>query len=70
MGAFDVDEGQRITLNRRGVRGDFAGARRVRPKLPGRDDMWGLHVSDRGEREDVTVWERGKMGRGLDSATG
>jgi hypothetical protein len=70
MGAFDMDEGQRIAPNRRGICGDFPGACRVHPKLPGRDDMWGLHVIDRVEWEDVTVQERGEMGRRLDLAAG
>jgi hypothetical protein len=65
-----VAEGLGFYPNRRKLRGDHARVRRVRPELPGRDDRWGRSVSDRGEREDVTVRERGKMGRGLDSVAG
>jgi hypothetical protein len=49
MGVFGMGEGQRIIPNRRGIRGDLPGARRVPPKLSGRDDMWGPAVSE-GER--------------------
>jgi hypothetical protein len=49
MGMFGVGEGQRIIPNWRGIHGDLPGARLVRPKLFGRDDMWGPAVSE-GER--------------------
>jgi hypothetical protein len=65
-----VAEGLGFYPNRRKVRGDHAQVRRVCPELPRRDDRWGRPVSDRGEREDVTVRERRKTGRGLDSAAG
>jgi hypothetical protein len=39
--------GKRLYQNRRGIRGDLPGIRRVYPGLSGRDDMWGHHVSGR-----------------------
>jgi hypothetical protein len=41
-----------------------SGARRVRPGLLGRDDRWGLHVSDRGKERKKTVRGEEKAGRG------
>jgi hypothetical protein len=49
MGAFAWARGKKIAPKWRGIRGDFLGARRVRPELPGRDDMWDP-VSATGER--------------------
>jgi hypothetical protein len=62
--------GKRLHRNQIEIRGDFPGARCVRPGLSGRDDMWGHPVSVRGKEGNNGSGREREMGCGLPSVVG